>query len=232
MRRLPSENAARSFSRARDNRDITVPTGIPSTAAISSYRNSSTTASSSTSRCSIGNLPTCCMSSINSTRAYCMGRTGICHASVPSPSLSSDTCSFSCRASARWFTNTLCITVNSHARRSLPAAHSRRFSHARASASCTRSSARVGSPVNTRAYRRSRGSAARRSCCGSGGSSGVESLDYVTRGPPRVNKPDRDYSCRSVGSPSVAARFGATALATTARRRPPSAVARSPPSAH
>ena len=32
----PSANAARSFSRARDRRDITVPTGMPSTAAISS----------------------------------------------------------------------------------------------------------------------------------------------------------------------------------------------------
>ena len=53
----PSANAARSFSRARDNRDITVPTGIPSTAAISSYRNSSTTASSSTSRCSTATFP-------------------------------------------------------------------------------------------------------------------------------------------------------------------------------
>ena len=43
------------------------------------------------------------------------------------------------------------IGVGWYGRKSVPACHSHRFSHARAKVSCTRSSARVASPVSTRA---------------------------------------------------------------------------------
>jgi hypothetical protein len=71
------------------------------------------------------------------------------------------------RARLRSFTYVLCIIVNNQARRSDPARQSLRLLHARASVSWTRSSARDGLPVKTRAYRRSRGTAATRSGCGS-----------------------------------------------------------------
>mgnify|MGYP003694531517 CR=1 FL=1 len=53
---LASDISRKSRSRGRDGRDITVPTRISSTFAVSTYGSSSTVTSSSTVRCSSGNL--------------------------------------------------------------------------------------------------------------------------------------------------------------------------------
>ena len=69
--------------------------------------------------------PTCSTVCISSTRVVAASRApGTCQAAPNSPSASSETLPASRRASANWLTRTLCMIVNSHARKSVPACHS------------------------------------------------------------------------------------------------------------
>jgi hypothetical protein len=156
-----------SLSRARGMRDMTVPIGIASTAESSSQRSSSTAASSSTSRCSAGRISIRHTRFRNSTRSGRLPLCASCLAATRSPSASSEVFAASRRARARSLWWKLCMIANNHARRSDPALQSLRLSHARSRGSCTKSSARAGLRVRTRAQARSRGIAANSSGCGS-----------------------------------------------------------------